>query len=252
MQIHEITRRKLNEAGFAQGLATGLSSALGKVGVAAPAVDEPGKTGPGMDRAAALKMGQKLTQTLMPIMMKNWAERVKSAVARSKNPTTGAPSTGPADMTPDSQNTLKVELDDIIGQAIQPRGGFDYNRLEQYAGADQLSKSQAQVITQAIQAAADQIFKATIDPKGGVNTAQAWKSLMSDGVAPAQGIIAFDNSGGHSGTGGVKVTPGQAATRPTGLPYPDDYEINLGQGWVTRDFNNPQHMAFLRKQAGLA
>lgn len=251
MQIHEITRRKLNEAGFAQGLATGLGSALGKVGVAAPAVAEPGKTGPSMDRSAALKMGQKLTQTLMPVMMKNWAERVKSAVAQSKNPTTGAPSTGPADMTPDSQNTLKAELDDIIGQAIQPRGGFDYNRLEQYAGADQLSKSQAQVITQAIQTAADQIFKATIDPKGGVNTAQAWKSLMSDGIAPAQGIIAFDNSGG-GGTGGVKVTPGQAATRPTGLPYPDDYEINLGQGWVTRDFNNPQHMAFLRKQAGLA
>ena len=252
MQIHEITKRKLNEAGFAQGLATGLGSALSKVGVAAPAVAEPGKTGPSMDRAAALKMGQKLTQTLMPIMMKNWAERVKSAVALSKNPTTGAPSTGPADMTPDSQNTLKVELDDIIGQAIQPRGGFDYNRLEQYAGADQLSKSQAQVITQAIHTAADQIFKATIDPKGSVNTAQAWKSLMSDGIAPAQGIIAFDNSGGYSGTGGVKVTPGQAATRPTGLPYPDDYEINLGQGWVTRDFNNPQHMAFLRKQAGLA
>jgi hypothetical protein len=252
MQIHEITKRKLTEAGFAQGLATGLGSALGKVGVAAPTMEPSKLTGPSMDRAAALKMGQKLTQTLMPIMMKNWAERVKSAVARSKNPTTGAPSTGPADMTPDSQNTLKVELDDIIGQAIQPRGGFDYNRLEQYAGADQLSKSQAQVITQAIQAAADQIFKATIDPKGGVNTAQAWKSLMSDGVAPAQGIIAFDNSGGYSGTGGVKVTPGQAATRPTGLPYPDDYEINLGQGWVTRDFNNPQHMAFLRKQAGLA
>jgi len=252
MQIHEITQRKLNEAGFAQGLATGLGSALGKVGVAGPDLAQGDKTGSSMDRADALKMGQKLTQTLMPIMMKNWAERVKSAVARSKNPTTGAPSTGPADMTPDSQNTLKVELDDIIGQAIQPRGGFDYNRLEQYAGADQLSKSQAQVIIQAIQTAADQIFKATIDPKGGVNTAQAWKSLMSDGIAPAQGIIAFDNSGGYSGTGGVKVTPGQAATRPTGLPYPDDYEINLGQGWVTRDFNNPQHMAFLRKQAGLA
>jgi len=250
MQIHEITRHTLKEAGFAQGLATGLGSALGKVGVAGPDLAQGDKTGPSMNRADALKMGQKLTQTLMPIMMKNWTAKVQAAMAQSKDPITGQPVTSPAAMSTDSQNTLKVELDDIIGQAIQPRGGFDYNKLEQYTGSDQLSKSQAQVITQAIQTAADQIFKATIDPKGGVNTAQAWKSLMSDGIAPAQGIIAFDNSSGS--TGGVKVTPGQAATRPTGLPYPDDYEINLGQGWVTRDFNNPQHMAFLRKQAGLA
>lgn len=201
MQIHEITKRNLNEAGFAAGLASGLSSALSKVGVAGPSADAGKTAGPSMNRADALKMGQQLTQTLMPVMMKNWSERVRAAVAQSKDPATNAPVTSPAALTPDSLNTLKVELDDIIGQAISPRGGFNYNKLEQMVGDDQLAKSQAQVVTQAIQAAADQIFKATVDPKGGVNTAQAWKSLMTDGIAPAQGILAFDAGQGVGGAG---------------------------------------------------
>jgi hypothetical protein len=239
MQIHEITQRKLNEAGFAQGLVTGLQGALSKVGVAGPGQAEPGKTGPSMDRAAALKMGQKLTQTLMPIMMKNWTARVQAAMAQSKDPATGQAATSPAMLTPASQTTLKVELDDIIGQAIQPRGGFDYNRLEQYAGDDQVSKSQAQVITQAIQTAADQIFKATIDPKGGVNTAQAWKSLMADGIAPAQGIIAFDASGGV----GTKPRFGQDAD---GNPI---ISINNGPFVKYQPKINPEHKAINDKLA---
>jgi hypothetical protein len=208
MQIHEITKRTLAEAGFAQGLATGLGSALSKVGVAGPAMAQSEKTGPNMNRADALKMGQKLTQTLMPVMMKNWTEQVQAAMAQSKDPATGQAATSPAMLTPTSQNTLKAALDNIIGQAIQPKGGFDYNKLEQYAGEDAVSKSQAQVVTQAIQAAADQIFKAAIDPKGGVNTAQAWRSLMTDGIAPAQGIIAFEQ-GSSGGVGKPRFGTGE-------------------------------------------
>ena len=241
MQIHEITKRKLNEAGFAQGLATGLSSALSKVGVAGPDQVQPDKTGPSMNRADALKMGQKLTQTLMPVMMKNWTARVQAAMAQSKDPATGQAATSAAMLTPDSQNTLKAELDDIIGQAIQPRGGFDYNRLEQYAGEDAVSKSQAQVVTQAIQTAADQIFKATLDPKGGVNTAQAWKSLMTDGIAPAQGIIAFEQ--GSSGSAGAKPRFGQDADGNT--------IISIGNGPFVKyaPATNPEHKAINDKLA---
>ena len=208
------------------------------------------KTGPGMNRSDALRLGQELSRTLMPVMMKDWATQVQSVLSKSIDPATKMPATSAAVLAPDSKNNLKAQLDAMISQAIQPRGGFDYNKLAQYAGNDTLAKNRAQVVIQKIAAAADQIFKATLDPTSGADMSQAWQSLMTGGIAPAQGIIAFDNS--SSSTGGVKVTPGQAATRPTGLPYPDDYEINLGQGWVTRDFNNPQHMAFLRKQAGLA
>jgi hypothetical protein len=234
MQIYEITKPKLNEAGFAQGLAGGLSSALSKVGVAGPDMSQTDNTGPSMDRAAALKMGQQLTQTLMPVMMKNWTTRVQAAMAQSKDPATGQAATSAAMLTPDSQNTLKAELDDIIGQAIQPRGGFDYNRLEQYAGADAVSKSQAQVVTQAIQTAADQIFKATLDPKGGVNTAQAWKSLMTDGIAPAQGIISFEQS-----SGGVSSKPRFGTDEYGGTII----SINNGPFVKYDPTRNPEHKA---------
>lgn len=241
MQIHEITKQQLKEAGFAAGLATGLGSALSKVGVAGPDITQSDKTGPSMDRAAALKMGQQLTQTLMPVMMKNWTARVQAAMAQSKDPATGQAATSAAMLTPASQNTLKAELDDIIGQAIQPRGGFDYNRLEQYAGADTVSKSQAQVVTQAIQTAADQIFKATLDPTGGVNTAQAWKSLMTDGIAPAQGILAFEQ--GSSGGIGAKPRFGQDASGNTII------SINNGPFVKYEPATNAEHKAINDKLA---
>ena len=232
MQIHEITKRKLNEAGFAQGLATGLGSALSKVGVAGPDMAQGDKTGPGMDRAAALKMGQRLTQTLMPVMMKNWSETVSRVVRQSTDPATGQPATSPAALTPASQNTLKMELDNIISQAIEPRGGLDYTKLDQMVGADQLSKSQAQVITQAIQTAADQIFKATLDPKAGVDVGQAWQSLMTNGIAPAQGVLAFD-----AGSGGVSSKP------RFGTDVDGNTIISINNGpFVKYDpKNNPEH-----------
>ena len=219
MQIHEITRRNINEAGFAAGLATGLDSALSKVGVSGLAMTQGDGNGPGMDRAAALKMGQRLTQTLMPVMMKNWSETVSRVVRQSTDPATGQPATSPAALTPASQNTLKMELNNIIGQAIEPRSRFDYTKLDQMVGDDQTTKSQAQVITQAIVTAADQIYKATLDPKAGVDVGRAWQSLMTDGIAPAQSVLAFDAS-----TGSV-ITMSQVAKKLADSLRLDDGDI---------------------------
>jgi hypothetical protein len=142
-------------------------------------------------------------------------------------------------------DNLQSALDTIINKNIGAQ--VSYTQLPNMT-SDGQAKAGAQKIVLAISTARDAILNAA---KEGTDAGPAWQDLMTDGIAPAMNFQAFDR-GGYSGTGGVKVTPGQAATRPTGLPYPDDYEINLGQGWVTRDFNNPQHMAFLRKQAGLA
>ena len=232
MQIHEITRHNINEAGFAAGLATGLDSALSKVGVSGLAMTQGDGNGPGMDRAAALKMGQRLTQTLMPLMMKNWSETVSRVVRQSTDPATGQPATSPAALTPASQNTLKMELDNIISQAINPRGGFDYNKLDQMVGDDATTKSQAQVISQAIVTAADQIYKATLDPKAGVDVGRAWQGLMTNGIAPAQGVLAFD-----AGSGGV-------ASKPRfGADVDGNTIISINNGpFVKYDpKNNPEH-----------
>jgi len=180
----------------------GIGSALGKslMSKAFGGTDVTGgKTGPGMNRSDALRLGQKLSQTLMPVMMKNWTNQVQSVLSKSIDPATKMPATSAAVLAPTSLNDLKAQLDIMISQAIQPRGGFDYNKLGQYAGDDVLAKNRAQIVIQAIHTAADQIFKATLDPKGGVDVSQAWHSLMTNGIAPAQGIIAYDSSTGAVG-----------------------------------------------------
>jgi hypothetical protein len=207
MQIHEITKRKINEAsalgavGGAGSVLGGIANQVGKslMSKAFGGTDVMGKTTGGvMDRADALKMGQELSRSLMPVMMKNWGQKVQAAIMQSKDPA-GNPATSIQQLTPDSQNTLKTELDLMIGRAIQPRGGFDYNKLEQHVGADPLAKSQAQVISQAIAKAADGIYQNTLS---GGNTEQAWQSLMTNGIAPAQGVLAYD-----AGTGSVASKP---------------------------------------------
>ena len=198
MQIHEITHKRVDEAmlGVAGAIGRQISGALQRKAFGSVISPTGGAT---MDRAQALKLGQQLATTLTPVMMKQWGAAVQAAMAQSKNPTTGAPVTSVAELTPDSRNTLKAELDAMISQAIQPRGAFDYNNLKDFAAKDTLSQNQAQAVTDKISQAADQIFKATVDPAAGINTAQAWKSLVQDGIAASQGIIAFEGGGSSGG-----------------------------------------------------
>jgi hypothetical protein len=87
----------------------------------------------------------------------------------------------------------------------------------------------------------DAIFNATLDPKA--NSKTAWEDLVRDGIAPAQGMLAFDR-------GGIKAerTPGQAEIRYVG---PGDYRINFGQGWIRYDNKNPAHTAAAEKLKNL-
>jgi len=255
MQIHEVTQKPLKE-GLVTSLAGGIASAVGKsLQTKAFGQSIPGSGSGPMNRAQGLKMGQELAQTLKPILQKQWAQNVQVAMSQSKDPATGIPPTSASQLTTGEQSKLKSELVTLINRAIQPRSnGFDYTKLADSIGdiatpEGQTTKAQAMQAIEDISLAIDNIFKAEIDPQAGVNKDQTWQNLVVNGIAPAQNIIAFDSGGDGSR---APIQPGQAATRPTGDPYPNDYEINLGKGWVTRDFNNPQHMAFLRKQAGLA
>jgi hypothetical protein len=255
MQIHEITQKPLKE-GPVTSLAGGIASAVGKsLQTKAFGQSIPGSGSGPMNRAQGLKMGQELAQTLKPILQKQWAQNVQVAMSQSKDPATGIPHTSASELTTGEQSKLKAELVTLINRAIQPRSNsFDYTKLADSIGdiatpEGQTTKAQAMQAIEVIGLAIDNIFKAEIDPQAVVNKDQNWQNLVVRGIAPAQNIIAFD-SGGYGSE--ARIQPGQAAIRPTGDPAPDDYEINLGRGWVTRDLNNPQHMAFLRKQAGLA
>ena len=201
MQIHELTRpRKVTQEGFAAGLASGLQSALGKVGIQGPAATNtpgPDLAGPTMNRAQALAAGQKIANTLMPIMQKDWAKAVQTAMAQSTDPATQAPPTSAAQLTSGEQARLKAALVNMVNRAIAPQGSFDYTRLADNIGdtttpEGQTTKATAMQAIEDIGQAIDTIFNATLDPR--VNPKEAWIQLTRDGIAPAQGIQSFDSN----------------------------------------------------------
>jgi hypothetical protein len=229
MQINEITRRRLNEVGFASGLATGLQGALSKVGVQGPTLEPSQSTGPTMNRAQALVQAQKQVQTLIPVMQKNWAKAVQDTLAQSTDPATGAPATGVATLTTGDQNSLKAKLVSLVNSAIYPQYSQQYKNLPTQVGQDSTTKAQAMQVVQDIDSAVDTIFQSTINKT--TNVQQAWQSLGRDGIAPAQAIAIRDS--GQTGRTSVRAKPGGTET---------EFEVDLGDGvYVPYDPKNPIH-----------
>ena len=230
MQINEITRRRLNEVGFAAGLATGLQGALSKVGVQGPALEPSKYTGPTMNRAQALAQAQKQVQTLIPVMQKNWAKAVQDTLVQSTDPATGAPATGVAAMTTGDQNSLKAKLIALVNSAIYPQYQQQYKNLPTQVGQDPTTKAQAMQVVQDIDSAVDAIFQGTMNKSA--NVQQAWQSLGRDGIAPAQAITIRD-AGQGTGRTSIRAKPGGTET---------EFEIDLGDGvYVPYDPKNPIH-----------
>ena len=229
MQINEITRRRLNEVGFAAGLATGLQGALSKVGVQGPALEPSQYTGPTMNRAQALAQAQKQVQTLIPVMQKNWAKAVQDALAQSTDPATGAPATGVSKMTTGDQTSLKAQLIALVNSVIFPYGG-QYKNLPNTVGQDLDTKAQAMQVVQDIDKAVDSVFQGTMD--SAANIQQAWQSLGRDGIAPAQAIVIRDAG---QAIGGTSVRAKQGGRE-------GEFEVDLGNGvFVPYDSKNPEH-----------
>lgn len=230
MQINEITRRRLNEVGFAAGLATGLQGALSKVGVQGPALEPSKYTGPAMNRAQALAQAQKQVQTLIPVMQKNWAKAVQDTLAQTTDPATGAPATGVAAMTTGDQNSLKAQLVTLVNSAINPQYPQQYKNLSIQVGQDPTTKAQAMQVIQDIDSAVDAIFQGTMDKSA--NVQQAWQSLGRDGIAPAQ-AIAIRDTGQGTGRTSVRAKPGGTE---------NEFEVDLGDGvYVPYDPKNSIH-----------
>jgi hypothetical protein len=206
--------------GGAANLVGGVAGALTKnlMSKAFGGVDVMGnKTGAVMNRSQALKLGQDMARTLMPVMMQNWQAKVQTAMAQSVDPVTKTAPTSASRLTSGEQSRLKAELVDMVNQAIQPRGSFDYTKLANYVGdtttpEGQTVKADAMEAVTQITQAINNIFQVTLSAKG--DPKQSWQQLVVQGIAPAQGVLAFDTgTGGGYGagfrTGAVALTPQQ-------------------------------------------
>lgn len=240
-------------AGGAAAVAGGIGSALGKslLSKAFGGVDVLGnKTGSPMNRAQALKLGQDMAKTLMPVLQQNWSAKVQAALSQSRDPATGAAPTSPAKLTAGEQSRLKAELTGMINQAIQPRYNFDFKTLANNVGdtatpEGQTVKATAMQAIQDINQAIDDIYKATVS---GGNPAQAWQSLVVDGIAPAQGVLAFDTSTGS----GSSVGANRAVLNAQDLALASELGLNANDvGELQMAARNPTQRAQLLKMLGL-
>ena len=223
MQIHEITKRKLNEAGFAAGLATGLGSALSKVGVAGPTMEPSKFTGPAMNDMQANALALKQAQTLKPLMQKSWGQIVQKIMSTSKD-SAGIPITSLNQLEPAEMSNLEAQLVGLINTNIGSRGS--YTQLPNMTNDEQAKKGATEVVM-VINAAKDAILKAATE---GTDAGPAWDNLMT-GVAQAMTFQAFDAGGG--GDIDIRVKRGS---------NPRTYEINLGNGtFVDYNDSNPAH-----------
>lgn len=239
------------------GLANVVGGTLGALGKslmskAFGGVDVTGKfSGGAMDRAQALKLGQDMAKTLMPVLQQNWSQKVQAALAQSIDPTTRAAPTSPAKLTSGEQSRLRAELVTMVNQSINPRSNFDYKTLANYVGDDttpegQTIRAQAMQSIQDITQSIDGIFKATI---AGGNPAQDWQHLVINGIAPAQGVLAFDTGtgAGYGGAGGRRATlsaQDQALAAQLGLNATDIAELQMAA-------RNPTQKAQLLKMLGI-
>ena len=225
MQIHEITRRNINEAGFAAGLATGLGSALSKVGVAGPAMEPSKFTGPAMNDIQASAMAVKQAQTLKPLMQKSWGQAVQKIMSTSKD-SAGIPITSLNQLNPAEMENLEAQLVGLINTNIGSSGS--YTQLPNKTNDEQAKKGATEIVI-VINAAKDAILKAA---KDGTDAGTAWNNLMT-GVGQAMTFQAFDT--GSSSAAGSKPRLGSDADGNTIII------INNGPFVKYDPKNNPEH-----------
>ena len=222
MQINEITRRRLNEVGFAAGLATGLQGALSKVGVQGPTLEPSKFTGPGVNDIQANAQALSQAKLLMPLMRKSWDQAIQKIMSTSVKD--GHPITSLNQLEPAEMDNLEAQLIGLINKNIGSRGS--YTQLPNMTN-DEQAKDGATEIVMIINAAKDAILKAA---KEGTDASPAWNNLMT-GIAQAMTFQAFDTGG--AGDVDLRVKRGS---------MPTTFEINLGNGtYVDFDKTNPRH-----------
>ena len=243
MQIHELTRPRKTNEGLLSSLAGGVISQLGKqtMNKAFGGTDVTGKfKGPATDRAGAYQQGVEMARTLVPLLQKSWAATVQEFLRLSKD-SNGNPATSLAMVTSPSLDTLKAQLDQLISKSIRPQSGFVYTQLPRYVGDDPVNQKSATQVVQDIAEISTAIYDATVQGK---DSSQNWQSLVTNGIAPAQNVLAYDTK--HAGSTGAA---GEADLRWKG-PGEHDFVINFGRGWIKFDPRNPDHEKVRARLAG--
>ncbi len=190
MQIHELTRpRKVNE-GFASALANkAISAALG-------GADVMDKFGPAQSREQgfASMVNSPAAKTLATSLTAAWQQTVSNFLANAKD-SAGNPATSLKHVSQPSVDSLLPDLQTMVNKMIGGKYGANFSYQNMASNIqDAVTKAGIQEVIARINEHIQSIYKATVagvDPK---SLANDWIQLVGDGILPAQNALAYDKS----------------------------------------------------------
>jgi hypothetical protein len=178
MQIHEITRRPVNEVLGAMAKTLGgalMNKAMTAVDPGFAQDDQPDKVAPGQQQAGAMKMNAGLIQALAKKAQETWTTEVQNMIVTSEPKALSASQL--------KVPTVEAELQALINSLAR----FDVTDLA--AAKDTTGQSQRTI--QLLMKAKEEVVKATMAPKiDPAAMSNAWKSLATM-IAQAQNVKQF-------------------------------------------------------------
>lgn len=178
MQIHEITRRPVNEVLGAMAKTLGgalMNKAMTAVDSGFAQDDQPDKVAPGQQQAGAMKMNAGLIQALAKKAQETWTTEVQNMIVTSE----------PKIMSASQLKlpTVEAELQALINSLAR----FDVSQL----AAAKDTTGQSQLTIKQLMQAKQEVVKATMAPKPDPTAmSNAWKSLATM-IAQAQNVKQF-------------------------------------------------------------
>lgn len=195
MQIFEITQpKKINEA--LGGALMAIGKGIAKAGFDKAVQSQTGSsafeppTAGANARMGAFKANQALVGPLATQLQAAWAQAVQEFMSRTKD-AAGNPATNLSALSPATFGTIKPQLITLINNSIGQNA--NYEDLPKRAGSDPTVQGAAQAVKDAIDKGITDVMDATVKPgNNSRELAQAWMSIVRDGIAPAKQIAAFD------------------------------------------------------------
>ena len=207
MQIHEITRRPVNEVLGAIASTIGGALANKAASTQGISLDDPsGREGPYASatqrQGAAMKMNASTIQALAKKAQEAWTKEMQNMIVTSEPPVMSA-----AQLEQIKPNTVAAELQTLINSLA----GFDVATL----AAAKDPTGQSQELTNQLQKAKEAVVDATIAPKTDPAAMKsAWQSLATM-ISQAQNVRQFSSTDAESSGRGQ---PAKTSTGPDGKP----------------------------------
>ena len=199
MQIHDITWKPMNEAGWLGAVGSTLTNiATQKLAQSAGSSDTGG---PRVNRTGALKnISSSAAGPMAAALQKTLSATISNFLANSKDKA-GNPATSLSTVAAPSKDVLLKQIQDMISNTIAPeKNNFDYHTVDDTI-KDPTEKSAATIAINTIEDSIEAIFASA--ETGKAIPADVYTKLAT-AILNTQNIMSYN---GQSGAGGASVSP---------------------------------------------